>query len=125
MRRVRCRPGVNELLFDHLGEIGWGGNSGFHALNLAIQFGAKKIVLVGFDMQITKGVHWHGKHPAGLTNPTQSSVDKWRVRLDAQAPVLEALGIMVLIGSPGSALTAFRKLPLKEAINGHSPHIVR
>ncbi len=107
------------MLFDHFGEIGWGGNGGFHCINLAIQFGAARVVGIGFDMTLQGGVHWHGRHPPGLTNPTQASVDKWRERLDAQAPLLERLGIPFIIGSPGSALTAYPKLPLREAIYGN------
>ncbi len=99
------------MLFDHFGEIGWGGNGGFHCVNLAVQFGAARVVGIGFDMTLQGGVHWHGRHPPGLTNPTQASVDKWR----------ERLGIPFIIGSPGSALTAFPKLPLLEAIYGTPP----
>lgn len=117
VQRVRCRPGVHDLLFEIPGEIGWGGNSGFHALNLAIQFGAKKIVLIGFDCSLMRGSHWHGRHGQGLNNPKQASVDKWRERLDHQKPMLDRLGIEVVIGSPGSALTAYRKLSLERALN--------
>lgn len=113
------------MLFDHPGELGWGGNSGQHALNLSIQFGGARHVLIGFDMTLQRGHHWHGKHPPGLTNPTQASTDKWRERLDAQAAILEKLGIEVVIGSPGSALQNFRKLSLKEAIHGNHPPYVR
>lgn len=106
-----------ELLFDRPGQIGWGGNGGFHALNIACQFGAKKIILLGFDMSLMRGLHWHGKHQDGLNNPRQGNVDRWRVVLDAQAPALAARGIDVIIGSPGSALTAYRKLGLREGID--------
>lgn len=112
------------MLFEKPGEIGWGGNGGFHAINLAIQFGCRRIVLVGFDMSLQRGVHWHGRHEAGLNNPKQASVDKWRERLDAQAPILRRLGIDVVIGSPHSSLTAFPKMGLKEALDGYSPPVV-
>src|SRR3954470_8816460 len=39
----------DDLIFEPTGKLGSGGNSGFQALNLAVQFGAKRIVLVGFD----------------------------------------------------------------------------
>lgn len=108
------------MLFEKKGEIGWGGNGGFHAINLAYQFGATRVVGIGFDMTLVHGIHWHGRHQSGLTNPRQASVDKWRERLDAQAGLLKRLGLEFVIGSPGSALTAFRKLDLKEALYGHS-----
>jgi len=50
------------------GFISWNGNSGMSAINVAYHFGAKKIVLLGFDMQGKKdhkGVvtfNWHNYH---------------------------------------------------------------
>lgn len=108
------------MLFEHPGEIGWGGNGGFHAVNLLFQFGVRRVVGVGFDMTLIHGVHWHGRHQAGLNNPRQASVDKWRERFDAQRPMLDRLGLEFILGSPGSALTQYRTLPLEEALYGHS-----
>lgn len=116
VQRVNIRRGCNAMLFDHKGELGWGGNGGFHALNLAAQFGAKRIVLLGYDMSLEHGTHWHGRH-IGLNNPSVRSLDKWCGFLDESAPVLRARGIDVVIGSPNSRLTAFRKIPLMEALD--------
>lgn len=114
---MKCRARCDELIFDVPGIIGWGGNGGFQALNLALQFGARAIILVGFDMTLQAGLHWHGRHPAGLNNPKSGSVDHWRMVLDNQAPLLSRMGARVLIGSPGSSLSAYPKLNLLEAIN--------
>lgn len=103
-------------MFERFGEIGWGGNGGFHAINLVAQFGCKFIIGVGFDMSITKGYHWHGRHPAGLNNPKQAGVDKWRINLDAQRPLLDRMGISFVLGSPNSALTAYPKMGFMEAV---------
>lgn len=44
-------------------EINHGGNSGFMAVSLAYKFGAKKIILVGYDFQHTDGkAHWFGDY---------------------------------------------------------------
>lgn len=119
MRRVKCEPKTPTMMFDDPGHrIGWGSNGGFQAINLAGQMGVARIVLIGFDMSLERGVHWHGSHPAGLNNPRQSQVDRWRIELDAQAPVLEKRGIDVVIGSPHSRLTAFRRQPLQDVIDG-------
>jgi hypothetical protein len=67
-------------------------------------------------MSIDHGYHWHGRHEAGLNNPKQSGVDKWRLNFDAQKPVLDRMGIRFIIGSPNSRLTAYQKLPFMEAI---------
>ena len=105
------------FLFENFGEIGWGSNSGFQALNVAIQMGAARIILVGYDMSLEKGTHWHGRHPPGLNNPRQASVDKWRLELDAQAPLLERMGIEVLNASPHSRLTAYPRVEFQEAVH--------
>lgn len=96
--------------------IGWGGNSGFQAVNLAAHFGTKRIILVGFDMRVDLGVHWHGDHRAGLNNPTPSSVERWRWILDRAAPDLAERGIEVVNASPVSALTAYPKIDLRQAL---------
>jgi hypothetical protein len=42
----------------------YGSNSGFQAVNLAIVWGAARIVLVGFDMRVVGGKrHFFGDHP--------------------------------------------------------------
>lgn len=46
---------TEQILRDEIGVVGCGsrrggGHSGFHALNLAVQFGAERIALVGMDM---------------------------------------------------------------------------
>lgn len=44
-----------------------GKNSGYAAINLAYHLGATRILLLGFDMQVTgKSRHWFGAHPAGM-----------------------------------------------------------
>lgn len=102
--------------FDDLGRIGWGGNSGFGAINLAAQFGASKIILVGFDMRIDLGVRWHPDHGAGSANPDEFFVDMWRKHLDAAAPDLEARAIRVINASPISVLRNYPIMPFEAAL---------
>ncbi len=99
-----------------IGTVGWGGNGGFHALNLAIQFGAAKIILVGYDMRLDHGLHWHGRHPNGLNNPTDPNVARWRRCIDAAAEVITALDVTVINASPISALQNYPKMSLIEAL---------
>jgi len=108
----------HELQIYRVGVIGSGGNSGFQALNLAVQFGAKRIVLVGYDMRVDAGLHWHGAHPHGLNNPSAGSVMRWAATLDAQAPLLKRLGVEVLNASPVSALKAYPKVRLEDVLDG-------
>lgn len=97
---------------DEQGLIGHGGNGGFQVFNLVVQFGARRILLVGFDMG---GEHWHDKHEEPLKNPRPQTLAKWRERLDAQAARLAGLGVDVVNVSPMSALTAYRKMPIRDA----------
>lgn len=110
-------PKNDALLFGRRGEIGWAGNSGFHAINLAIQFGATRIALVGFDCSAHRGIHWHGRHQAGLNNPNVMALERWRRCLDAQAPLLRNRGVELFVASPDSSLTEYPRRPLMELIN--------
>ncbi len=111
---IRTIRGRNELVLEPKGSVGWGGNGGFHSLNLAVQFGAKRIILVGFDMHQRAGIHWHGKHRGNLTNPNERALENWRLVLDKCAPRLKALGIEVFNASETSALKAYPKVKFSD-----------
>lgn len=107
---------VNDFLFDKPGVVGSGGNSGFQMINLAAQFGATGIALVGFDMRANGGVHWHGLHPPPLRNPDDGRCLDWRKHLDGNAHKLKVRGIDVVNCSPVSALTAFPKISVEQML---------
>jgi len=112
IRLVRSLLGQNAILTDKRGYIGWGGNGGFQALNLAVQFGCKRIVLVGFDMTLSHGTHWHGPHRGRLNDPRAQQVEAWRQVLEDSADRLASLGIEVLNASLNSSLTKYQKVDL-------------
>jgi hypothetical protein len=96
---------IDPMIFDRPGLVGFGGgNSGFQAVNLAINLGARRIALVGFDYC---GGHWHEDHPPALRNPTVDQLRRWRERLDAAAPAIAARGVEVVNLSDRSALKAY------------------
>ncbi len=113
-----CRRVLDNLIVDRSGDIGWGGNSGFGALNLAVKFGVSRIVLVGYDMTTDYGLHWHKDHGSGLHNPSQKNIGRWRRAIDNAAPVLESLSIQTFNASPISALQAYPKVSLDEVFRG-------
>jgi len=98
------------------GSAAGGGNSGFQALNLVGQFGVSKIIMVGFDMKQSNGVHWHGRHGKGLNNPNDAGLRAWRTALDRAAETFARYGIAVINASATSALAAFPKMALQEAL---------
>lgn len=110
----------DRMVFDRMGSLGSGGSSGFQSLNLAVQFGSRRIALVGFDARVDLGRHWHGDHTDGLANPTEGTAAMWADRLDTAAPSLAAAGVEVTNCSPTSALTAYPKASLSRWLEGRN-----
>jgi hypothetical protein len=107
----------HSLHFDEPGLLGSGGNSGFQMINMSAQFGVTAIALVGFDMQMSQGVHWHGLHNVPMRNPDTIQLSQWARRLDAVAGELYRQGIDVVNCSKLSALNAYPKLTIDEALD--------
>jgi len=103
------RHGGSHGFIDEPTQIRTGANSGYAAIQIAALAGAKRIVLLGLDMQ---GGHWHGAHPNGLNNPRASSFKRWIRYFNGLAPHLTQRGIEVFNCSPASALTCFPKASL-------------
>jgi len=92
-----------------------GSNAGIQAINLAYHFGARRIVLLGYDMQATGGKsHWHGKHP-GESND-YSPWHKWVWRYDPVAKDAQAMGIEIINATRETALTCFSRKPLSSLL---------
>lgn len=115
-------PEVRSIPFDKTargivrepGRIAWGGNSGYAALNLAYQFGARRIVLLGYDQSDAQGAHWHGEHPE--TYRKGFNFPMWAVRFAEAARDLRRLHVEVVNCSRETALTCFRRAPLEAVI---------
>lgn len=117
VRRVTVDKFSNDLVLEPLGSLGAGGNSGFQAINLAVQFGCRCLLLIGFDMRVDLGEHWHARHPHPLSNPHPiDNLPRWRMAIDGIAPKLKALDIDVINCSSVSMLTAYKKTSLEEAL---------
>lgn len=116
LETVKLEATTRTMQFERFGHIGAGGNSGFQAVNLVAQTGAARIVLVGFDYSLARGVHWHGKHPPGMNNPSERNVARWAADMDRAAPLLASLGVDVVNASPHSSLRAFPVRPLEDCL---------
>lgn len=89
-----------------------GRNSGYQAINLAVHLGAKRIVLLGYDMSLgPKGKqHW-------FDDPRpRSMLTKFRLHFPTIAKPLKEVGVEVLNCSRRSALTCFPKVSLEHAL---------
>lgn len=100
--------------------IGAGENSGFQTINLLAVWDVKRIVLTGYDMQPRAAcnpdaeMHWHGLHD-GL-NPTTYCFAKWIGHFRRAAPDLAARGVEVLNATRETALDAFPRVELRQAV---------
>lgn len=87
-------------------------NSGVGAMNLAFLFGAKRILLIGFDMKQGEGGrnNWHDRHKR--FNRVRTSPEKYRQvfipECGGAANFLGRAGVEVINCTPGSALRCFK-----------------
>lgn len=108
---------VDRILIDEPMKVGNGGNSGFQALNLAIQFGAKDIIIAGIDLHDRGGLHWYGRNTAqGMNNPAPHNFRRWTNGFVAIEKEIKKLDISVVNVSPDSELRSFRKQSLEDVI---------
>lgn len=93
-----------------------GRNTGAAAVNLAVHFGATRVVLLGYDMEAKDEAHSHffGGHPQGLRGG--SPYPLFREHFTKMVAPLQALGVAVLNCSRHTALTCFPRLTLEEAL---------
>jgi hypothetical protein len=96
--------------------IHYGGTSGFQAINLAILLGASPILLVGFDMRTTQQRHFHEDYPVGMKNGCKY---EYFIPAFIEAAINMPAHIKIINCTPGSALTCFPMMSLREAL-GHS-----
>lgn len=77
-----------------------GCNSGYQAINLAVHFGARQILLLGYDMH---GDHFFGSHPDKTRPPFAMCLPLFPTLV---AP-LKAAGVSIVNCTPRSAITCF------------------
>jgi hypothetical protein len=96
----------------------YGSNSGFQAVNLAIVWGAARIILVGFDMRVVGGKrHFFGDHPKPLNN--RADFVSFRRPFERAAKSLPP-GVEILNATAGSALTCFPMVSFEDALSNQT-----
>lgn len=99
--------GAASLKFFH------GGNTGAGAISLAQYFGAERVILLGYDCQLTDGkTHHHGDHPSGLGNA--GSLKKWPAQFKKMAEYLS--DIEVINATRQTALDCWPRMDLEQAL---------
>jgi len=104
-KKVGISPSPNAIV--------WNRNSGAAAISLAVHFGVKQIILLGFDMNLDAGhQHWHG-----LYGKNKNPIGTFKMHLRAFPAIAEdakKFGVEILNASPMSRIGDFRKGTLKE-----------
>jgi len=92
-----------------------GSNSGYQAINLACLAGAKKILLLGYDLGFHKNrSHSHNGHP--IKNTSAAHYSGWASNFFSLVEPLERLGIEVINCSRQTTLKAFRREALESIL---------
>lgn len=110
-------PSVRPVRFPPLGSsvIRQGRTSGHTAVSLAIAFGAKRVVLLGYDMRVVAGREHHHSEYTGERDLDQYAKDFVPAFNGWNAAARES-GVEVVNCTPGSAVTEFSFADLDEVL---------
>lgn len=87
--------------------LAWNLSSGTCAINLAYHFGARRIILLGFDMRKIDGrANWHEEHHVNK-NPNHNPYKRFLDPMNEVARDLKKLNVECINATPGSAMTQF------------------
>lgn len=95
--------------------VAWNSNSGGACINLAVHFGVKRIILLGFDMKLDEGKnqHWHKLYSTSKTQ-LESTFRRHLTGFQEMKRDLDQLGIEVINANPDSAITVFPRMNFKD-----------
>lgn len=100
--------------------VHYGANGGYQVVNLVYHFGARRILLLGYDMQPDpddpERTHWFGQHPGNLERGAPGKFAKWVRGFRQLADDLAAEGIDVINCSRNTALPWFPRMTIEEAL---------
>lgn len=115
VKTVQTRRG-NGVSFDE--PLYEGSNSAYQAMNLAIMWGATRIIFLGLDLMYGPNgeKHCHADHAGGLSNPSVDTLRHYSGAFEKTAPLLAAAGIEVVNCSPRTALTCFKQSHITKAL---------
>ena len=93
-----------------------GTNSGASAINLAVHLGARRILLLGYDMGFVPGTrsHYFGEHPSQLRSARVP--EQYRPFFELMVAPLRELGVQVINCSRQTWLDCFPRQDLREAL---------
>ena len=119
VRYVGKDPNKTKGISNNLNMVSWNGNSGAAAISVAAHAGAKRIMLLGFDMSLDNNrQHWHDIYHRGNKPDLKKMPFNRHLRgFSDIAKDARRLGIEIVNVSPNSAINEFRKVSLKDFMN--------
>ena len=102
--------------------VSWNGNSGAAAVSVAANAGARRIILLGFDMKLggRNDQHWHDLYGRGAIKEEQRlkkmPFHKHLRGFPTIAEDAKRRKIEILNASPDSAITCFQKVTVNELL---------
>lgn len=99
--------------------LSWNRNSGAASINLAVHFGVKKIILIGFDMDLSNDKehsHWFGYYSKHKLSFADAVFQRQLVGFPLIAEDAKSLGVEIINANPKSKIESFPKTTLKEAL---------
>lgn len=98
----------------HIQTISGYGNSGAGAISCAIEGGATRVIMLGYDCQRTNGKnHWHADYPKRMGNC--GKMDKWHTKFGLLNEHLSK-DAEIINASRESALDMFKRMDLESAL---------
>jgi len=106
---------------EHPARVSWNNNSGSAAISIAANAGAKRIILLGFDMKLDgqSKQHWHnlyGKRDRKPGKPVRLPFERHLRGFEEIAKDAKKRGIEIINCCPDSAITQFPKYTLRELL---------
>ncbi len=104
--------------------VSWNGNSGAAAISIAANAGARRIILLGFDMKLGEhnNQHFHDVYGRGaITEERRRRKMPFHKHLRGFPAIAEDAKrrkIEILNANPDSAITCFRKVSVNEILQG-------
>jgi hypothetical protein len=102
--------------------VSWNRNSGAAAISVAAHTGAKRIILLGFDMKLdeTSKQHWHNLYGKGEIKDARKIKNlPFAIHLRSFPAIVQdakRMGIEIINASPTSAIKEFRKVAVKDLL---------
>lgn len=101
--------------------VAWNKNSGAAAISVAANAGAKRIILLGFDMTLNEGgeQHWHQEYKVKQTKTSLTTKQTFTIHMqgfNAISRDAKQRGIEIINASPNSKIQQFEKVSVKELL---------